>query len=108
MARAFRRDKEYIHVIRRNDLSEMQREPVRNAECFALLQMWRDLAAIGFAVTCIGNRHHNHVGGLGGIGNAQNLYALTLRHLGGLTAFVEADNDFHAAILEIERVGVAL
>ncbi len=52
--------------------------------------------------------HKNHVGAADGFGGADDFKAVGLGDGNGFAAFVKADDDVAAAVLEVEGVGVAL
>jgi len=56
----------------------------------------------------VGQGDHDDVGELDGFGGRINLEALFARNGDGLAALIEADDDVQAALLEIQRMGVAL
>ena len=82
----FRCDEKNIHVVRRHDLAEVQRETVGDGERFALLQIGRDVAIVDFAVARVGNHNHDDVRGFSGVGDGENFDALFACHVDGFAA----------------------
>src|ERR1700722_6180579 len=89
MTGPFRGDEKYIDILGRDDLAEMQRETVRDAERLAFFQVRRDVAAVGLAMARVGDRHHDHVGLLRRVGDRKNFETLLFGTLGGLAALIE-------------------
>ena len=86
----------------------MNRETVREHQCLALGQIRLDVLLVALGLLGIGQRDHDDVGAFDGFGGGDDFKAFFLRDGDGLAAFVKADEDLKAAVLEVERVGVAL
>ena len=71
-------------------------------------QVLLDVGLVDARLVLVGNEHHDHVGPLRGVGDGQHLEAGRLRLLGRLAAGLQADDDVDAAVLQVQRVGVAL
>ncbi len=56
----------------------------------------------------VGQCDHDHIGAFDGFRGADDFKAFFLRHRNGLAAVVKADDDLETAVLEVERVRVAL
>ena len=108
MTRAFRRDHEYVHVGRRLNLLEMNIEAVGKSQRAAFLEVRRDLALVNVGLLLVRNQDHRDVRLLDGLGHRQNLQAVGLRRRLGLRALIKADDDVHAAVLQVQRMGMAL
>ena len=104
----FRRDEDHVHIFRRNDGLEMNRKSVREQQRFALGQIRRDVLLVSLRLLGVRQRHKNHVRLLHRFAGGDDLKSFFPRDRDGLAAFVKADDDLEAAVLEIERVGVAL
>ena len=83
-------------------------EAVSESQRAAFLQVRRDLALVDVGLLLVRNQDHRDVRLLDGLGHRQNLQAVGLRRRLGLRALIEADDDVHAAVLQVQRVGVAL
>ena len=108
MTRAFRRDHEYVHVGRRLNLLEMNVEAVGKSQRAAFLEVRRDLALVNVGLLLVRNQDHRDVRLLDGLGHRQDLQAVGLRRRLGLRALIKADDDVHAAVLQVQRMGMAL
>ena len=108
VAGAFRRDHDDVHVLRRNNGLEMNRETVREHQRLALGQIWLDVLLVALRLLGVGQRDHDDVGLPHGFCGGDNLKTLFLRDGNGFAAFVKSDDDRKAAVFEVERVGVTL
>ena len=70
--------------------------------------MLRDFLVIDLFLELIRQQHHDPVRLGGSIRDAQNLQAVGLGFVSGAASFVEAHHHVHAAVLEIQGVGMAL
>src|SRR5689334_8644089 len=74
MPGALRRDHEHVHVGGRNDLLEVDVEPVAEREVLAGLEARRDVALVDLAALLVGHEDHDDVGlarGGGGVDDAE-------------------------------------
>ena len=108
MAGAFRRDHDHVHVGGRHDGLEVDGEAVGEEERLALCEVRRDVRVIHGGDLRIGHGDENHVRPLDRFGGIDDLEAFFLGYRAGLAAGVKADDDLDPAVLEVERVGVAL
>jgi FKBP-type peptidyl-prolyl cis-trans isomerase len=108
VAGAFRGHHDHVHVLRRDDGLVENGEAVGEEERFALGEVGGDVLLVH--ATDLGVRHgdEDDVGGLHGFSGVHDLEALFFGHGAALGACVEADDDFDAALLEVQGVGVAL
>ena len=90
-------------VRRRNDLLEMNDEPVRKSERLALGQFGQDALPVDLRLLFVGREDHDDVGNLRRFLRRHDGEARLLRLLPGLTAVVQTDNDLDAALFQIER-----
>ena len=108
VAGALGRDHDDVHVLGRDDRLEVDGEPVAEEQRLALTQVRRDVLLVAGGLLGVGQRDHDDVGALHGLGGRDDFEALFAGDRDGLGAFVEADDDVAAAVLEVQRVGVAL
>ena len=91
------------------NLAEVNVEPVREHQSFARRQMRaRFRVCIEIALDMIRDQNHHHVGGLGGVADWREPSARRLRPWPRSCFQVQPDHDVHAAVAQIQRVGVAL
>ncbi len=108
VAGAFRRDHDHVHLRRRHDGLEMDGEPVAEQQRLALGEMRGHVFLVHVGNLEIRHGEEDHVGflhGLGGVGNRESLLG---GHGARRTAGIQADDHVHAAVLEVERVGMSL
>jgi len=75
---------------------------------FAGRQAGSDVCCIDFVGDLVGGEHHDNVCPLGGIGNGLYFESCLLRLGNGGGIGAEADDDMHAGVFQVERVGMAL
>ncbi len=92
----------------RHDGLEVDGEAVGEKEGFALGQMRGDVRFVNGGDPGIGDGDENDVRPLDGLGGIEDFEALFLGDRAGFAAGVKADDDLDPAVLEVERVGVAL
>ena len=83
VAGAFRRDHDDVHVLRRDDGLEMDREAVAEEERLALGEIRRDVLLVGGGLLGVGQGDQDDVGALHGLGGVEDLEALFLRRPAG-------------------------
>ena len=108
MAGRFGRDHGNVHVRRRLNLPEVNIEAVGEHQSLTLGHVRRDFARVQIALDMIRDQDHHHIGGLRGVGGGKNLEPGRFRLGRALASFVQSNHYVHAAIAQIERVGVAL
>jgi hypothetical protein len=74
----------------------------------ARLEVRRDVLLVDLALDRVGQRHHDHVGFGAGFGVAQHAQPVGFGLGPALAARVETDAHIHAAVAQVERMGVAL
>ena len=106
---ALGRDHDDIDVLRRLDQAEMDAEAVAEEErTCPCVRFGRDVLLVDAGLLHVGQADHDDVGAAHGLGGVENLEAVLLGDRAGLGAGIEADDDLAAAVLQVERVGVAL
>jgi hypothetical protein len=108
MTGCFGRDHGNIDVGWRLDLSEVNIEAVREHERLAFGHVRRDFLGVQVALDVIGDQNHYEVSRFGGFGYGQDFQARGYGFRNALAAARQPDNHVHAAIAQVERVGVAL
>jgi len=102
------RDHPYIEIGARHDLAVVHVEAVREHQRAALLDVGLDLVAVDLGDIFIRQQDHDHIGLLDRISHLRDLQP-GLLHLGpARAALAQADDDLHAAVVEVLRVGMAL
>ncbi len=86
----------------------MNGRTVRKQKRFAFRQIWRDILFISGRLFRIGNRHENHVTAFHSLRSRDDFKSFFFGDGNGFTSFVKADDDFAAALFQIERVRMAL
>ena len=86
----------------------MDGEAVAEEQRLALGQVGADVLLETGGLLGVRQRDEDHVCAAHRFRRGDDFKALFLGHGDGLGAFVEADDHVHAALLEVERVGVAL
>ena len=86
----------------------MNRKTVGKQKRLARGQVRRDVALVGPGLFGVGNGHENDIGAADGFAGADHFKTFGLGHGNGLAPLIKADDDLAAAVLEVERVGVAL
>ena len=109
VARAFRRGQRHVHVLARLDEAVVDVEAVAEHQVLALAGVRLDLVRVHHGLLFVGREDHHHVSPFGGFGRRDDLeaflFGLGLRSGVRLEAY---DEVLHAALTQIERVGVAL
>ena len=67
-----------------------------------------DFLVVNLFLELIGQQHHDPVGLGGCIGNAEDLQSISLGFVRRAAAFVQAHHHINPAVLEVQRVGMAL
>src|SRR5438093_223570 len=100
-------DHEHVDRGRRHDLAEMDVEPVPEGQIGVLLHVRANFGAIDARLHLIRRQDHHHIGPLHGISHRHDFKSGPLRLL-PRRALPEADEHVHAAVLQVQRVRVAL
>jgi len=108
VAGALRGDHDAVDVLVQLDQAEVDGEAVREKESLALRQIRQDVARIDVRLLHVGQGHHNYIGQAHRLGGVDDLEAMLLGDDAGFGTGIEADDDRAAAVLEVERMGVAL
>ena len=86
----------------------MDVEAVGEGQGLALGQIRLDALFVEGGLLFVVDEDHDEVGGLGGLGAGHHLHALGLSLGPALGALVQAHNNVHAALFQVQRVSVAL
>src|SRR5258708_39278672 len=108
MAGALRRDHDHVHIFRRLDGFEVNREAMREAENFTFVQMRLDGRFVEFGLGLVGRENLYPVGAFGGFGGSDHGHSIRARLLGRTTLWIEADDDVVSAVAEVLRLRVSL
>ena len=108
VAGAFGRDHGDVDVGRRQDLAEVDVEAVGEHQRAAWPQVGLDRLVVEPLLCLVGHEHHHQVAQLDGPFDRFDAKVLLLGCFPGLAAFVEADHDIDAAVLQVEGVGMPL
>ena len=81
---------------------------MREHERVARFQVRRNVFLVHLGLNRVRQHHHDHVGFGGGIGIGHHLQSGGLGLGPTLAAVVEPDAHVHAAVLQVQRMGVAL
>ena len=109
MAWAFRRDHEHVDVGARLDQVEMDVQAMRERQRGAGAHVGSQMLAVQVALAFIGGQHHHHIGPFGGGGRVHDFNASALGLGNGGRARAQRHGQlFHAAVLQVQRMGVAL
>jgi len=108
VAGAFRGHHDHVHVLRRHDGLVENGEAVGEQQRLALCEVGGDVFLVHAADLRVRHGDEDDVSGLHSFCGVHNLETLLLSHLAALGTRVEADDDFDAALLEVQGVGVAL
>ena len=108
MARPLRRDQQRVDALGRLHVAEVDVESVRTHQHVAGLEVRLDFALEQVALQLVGDENVDHVGGLGGVGGAHRLEAVTDRQVVVLAAGALADDDVDARVAEVLGLSVAL
>ena len=102
------RDHPHVQIFARHDLPVMHVEAVGKGERRAFFDIGFNFVAVGGGDGFVRQQHHDHIGLCHGIAGFGHFQAGVFRFFPACAAFAQADDDFHAAVVEVERVGVAL
>jgi len=108
VAGAFRGDHDDVDVLARNDLVVVDVEAVREAERRAFLEVGFHGVAVDLRDDFVGHQHHHDVGAFHRLGDFLDLESGGLGLLPRIAVLEHADGDFHAGVVQVLRVGVAL
>ncbi|CAI8425977.1 MAG: Uncharacterised protein [Cyanobium sp. ARS6] len=78
------------------------------AENLASAQMLSDFLVVDLFLELIGQQHHDPVRFGRSVGNAQHFKAVGSGLVSGTASLIKAHHHVHAAVLEVQRVGMAL
>ena len=108
VARALGCDHDAIDVLRELDQAEVNREAVAKKEGLALGEIGQNGAGVDVGLLHVGQTDHDDVGPANGFTGLDDLEAVRLGDRLGFRALIKADDDLAAAVLQVERMGVAL
>jgi hypothetical protein len=108
VARAFRGDHDAVDVFVQLDESEVHAKAVREKEGFALREIRQDILLVNVRLLHVGKADHHHVCPTHRFSGIEDFKAVLLGDRLGLRAGIKADDDLAAAVLQIERMGMAL
>ena len=101
-------DHDDVDVLGGLDAAEVDVEAVGEGQGLALGQVGLDGLLVELGLLLIVDEDHDDVGVLGRVGGGHDGEALALGLGPALAALVEAHNNLHAALLQVQRVSVAL
>ena len=108
MTGALGRYHEHVDVLGGNYLFEVYVEAVRKGKRRAVFEVLLNTLFIHLCLAFVVNEDHYDVGLFNSLGNRIN-FKTGSNGLGpGLAALVQADNDLHAAVAQIERMSMSL
>ncbi len=108
MAGALRRDHDHVHIFRRLDGLEVNREAVREAENLSFVEGRLDSRFVEFGLSLVRRENLNPVGALGGFGRSDHGHSIRASLLGRATLGIEADDDVVSAVTQVLRLRVSL
>ena len=108
MARPLGRDHEDVHIGRRDDLFEMDVEAVSTGQAGPRPQPGFDIGLIHFAGHLVRGQNHDDIGLFGRLGDLLDQKTGAFGLGPRAAARLEGDPHVHAAVTQVERVGVAL
>src|SRR4029077_4520406 len=108
MARALRRDHDYVYIFRRLDGLEVNRKAVREAENFAFVEGRLDGRFVELGLSLVGRENLDPVGALGGFSWSDHGHSIGARLLGGAALGIEADDYVVSAVTQVLRLRVSL
>ena len=108
VARPFGSDHEYIDIIGRDNLFEVDIKAVGKSQGTARSEVVPDFVFIYVGLFFIGNENHGDIRSGDGFGDSLDCKTGLTGFFRRFTAAVEADSDIDAAVAEIERMGMAL
>ncbi len=97
-----------VHIVGRGDEAKADVEAVGEHEGVAGLQVGRDVLLVHLALDGIRDHHHDHVGFFGCVGHAEHPQTVGFRLGPALAALVQAHAHVHAAVLQVQGMGVTL
>jgi hypothetical protein len=105
---ALRRDHRDVDILRRLDRPVPDVEAMGEHQHVASFEVWRDVLLVDRWLRRVGRQDHDHVGFLRRFANGLHRKPGRLGLGLTLAAFLQADAHVHAALLQVERVGVPL
>ena len=108
MTRSLRSDHGYIHILRRDDLVEMDIEAVSEHQHISCLKVRLDVLLVKSSLQFIVDKDHDDIGLLGCFRGGIYLKALLLCPLPGLGALIKTDDDMCSGVLQVQRMRMAL
>src|SRR6185437_9408013 len=98
----------YVNARRRKNGLEMDIEPMRKHQQLSRSQVRSHFLGVQLGLGLIGNKHHDHIGPLGGVGNCVHFKAGFLRLGNGLGSRGQADFYLNTRVLEVKSMGMPL
>ena len=108
MARTLGRDHDHVHIFRRLDGLEVNREPVGEAENLSFVQMRLNSRFVEGGLGLVGRENLEPVGALGGLGGGQNTHPIRAGLVGRAASGIEPDDDVISAVTQVLRLRVPL
>ena len=108
VTRGFRGDHYDVDALGRDDLFIEDREAVGKQQGHARFEVRFDIFTVDLRLGCVGQAERNQVGPLDGLCVGQYFEPGFLGLLLAAAAFVQTDDDVEAAVLQVQRMGVAL
>ena len=108
VTRPLGRDHADINARRWLDLFVVNREAVAEQQHVALSDAVADLLLPNVVVSLVGQQDHHEIAATSGLDDRQDLEALLARLGDGGGVLTESDDDFHARVLQVQGMGVAL
>ena len=108
MTGAFGRNHDHIHILGRLDTAEMDVEAVGEGQGLSFGQIGLDGFLVKSRLLFIVDEDHDDVGNLCRLGAGHDLHSLSFGLCPALGAFVKTDDHIHAAVFQVQSVGVTL
>src|SRR6185436_11075525 len=108
VSRRLGRDHHHVEIGARYDLAEVDIEAVGKSQRRAFLHVRLDVAAIDVGDMLIGQQDHHEIRGLDRVGDVLHIQPRLLGLVPRSPTLAQADGDFHARILQVQRMGMAL
>src|SRR5713101_8949665 len=108
MAGTLGRDHDHVHIFRRLDGLEVNREAVREAENLAFVEGRLDGRFVEFGLSLVRRENLNPVGALGGFGWSDHGHTVRARLLRGTALRIKADDDVVSAVTQVLRLCMSL
>ena len=108
VARALGSDHNAVDVLVQLDQAEVNGETVAEEKGFTLGEMGEDGARVDVSLFHVGQADHDNIGAANGFAGLDDLEAMGLSDGFRFGSSVKANDDLAAAVLQIERMGVAL